>query len=147
MWQGFDTALTVAINLVARGTVLDIQPLDCNGKAKVAPGGMINMTHLSVNASDFDPPSQTYTFTWYLSDNDTITTADTPLTTRNVVWDHDAMSAATFASTGVPIPLNTPNGTYWLGVIYDSGTDSSPDNNISTFWDAHKVIVGVGPGL
>ncbi len=143
MWQGFNIALTLYISQVARGTVLDIQPLACDGsKTMIFPGGSLDMTHLSVNPSNFDPPSQTYTFTWYLSDNDSITAADTPLTTRNVVWYHDAMGAATFSSLAVQIPQNTPAGTYWLGVIYDAGTDGSPENNISTYWDAYKLTVG-----
>lgn len=42
--------------------------------------------------------------------------------------------------------MNTPAGTYWLGVIYDAGTDGSPENNISTYWDAYKLTVGGGIG-
>jgi hypothetical protein len=142
MWSLFSGELAQLI-ASARGGTLDIQPLDCNGsKPKVAPGGMLNMTHLSTNPTNHDPGAQTYTFTWYLSDNDEITTADTPLSIRSVVYDHAAMGAATFVSNGIQIPSNTPHGTYWLGVIYDAGTDGAPENNTTNYWDAYKLVVG-----
>lgn len=141
MWQGFNTGLTLFID-VARGSELDIQPLSCTGSnTTVRAGQTLDMAHLSVNATNFDPPELTYTYTWYLSDNEFITTDDTPLTTRSTVWDHGAMSAATFVSSGVRIPANTPAGTYWIGVIYDDGTDDAPENNAATTWDAHRVTV------
>jgi len=127
---------------VARGNELDIQPLNCTGSmTTVRAGQVLDMAHLSVNATNFDPPGRTYTYTWYLSDNEYITTDDTPLTTRSTVWDRGAMGAATFVSTGVLIPANTPAGTYWIGVIYDAGTDGVPENNAATTWDAHRTTV------
>lgn len=147
MWTGFHDDLTDKINVVARGSALDIQPLDCNGPLSAQPGGALILKHLCTNPTNFDPAQQSYTFTWYLSANEHITAADTPLGTRTVQLNLSSLAvdpAAAMAAVQsfVTIPSNTPAGTYWLGVIYDPATDSSPDNNDATTWDAHQITIG-----
>lgn len=149
MWQGFNTLLTPFINGTARGAALDIQPLDCNGPASALPGNVVVLNHLCTNPTNLDPPQQSYTFTWYLSGDEHITTADTALSTRSVqlnlgslALDPAGAMARVVTMPPVQIPANTPPGTYWLGVIYDPATDNMPGNNAATTWDAHQILVG-----
>ena len=39
------------------------------------------------------------------------------------------------------IPPNTPPGNYFVGVIYDAGTDGNPSNDDTDGWDAVAITV------
>ena len=50
-------------------------------------------------------------------------------------------------SRNIRIPPNTPPGDYFLGVIYESGTDSNSGNNDTDGWDAARLRVTGRPDL
>ena len=62
-----------------------------------------------------------------------------------------ALQTTRVTSPGVRIPASTRPGNYYLGVVYDSSTDSNSGNNDTDAWDAVRVTItpgrgGPGPG-
>ncbi len=143
MWQGWVDYLNNSFIPTSRGTVFDLQALDCNAEpATITSGGQTTLlNHLAYNPTNNNPPSANYTFRVYLSSNDAITSSDTLLSTQSYSWDFGAMSSVRVNMGMVTIPANTPSGNYWLGVIYDAATDGNASNNATSGWDAAPITV------
>jgi hypothetical protein len=119
-----------------RGAAFDLEPLDLHaGPAAIPAGGSTNLlNHLAVNRSNA-AANDTWRFNVYLSSNDNISTADTLLSQQQYNWNFGPVSSVRLSMAQVTIPADTPPGSYYIGVIYDAGTDGnaarpsrSPDN-------------------
>lgn len=104
-----------------------------------------DMSIRMVNATNADPATQDYTLRVYLSSNNNISVSDTLLATW--VWgnrDFGAMGNVNFQVPAPVIPIDTPPGTYWIGVIADSGLPGTDTNDDTDTWDAQQITVTVG---
>jgi len=125
-----------------RGSAFDLQALDVNaGPATIEQGGSTTLlNHLATNPTN-GSASGTWTFRVYLSSNDNISPLDTLLSTQHYDYSFAPMSSVRVNMAPVTIPINTPPGDYWLGVIYDPATDGNSSNNDTDGWDAVPVHV------
>jgi hypothetical protein len=142
MWEAYKNDMVDFIN-VSRGSTFDLQALDCNFGPTSIPAGETTTTanFLAVNATNANPGSATYTYRMYLSTNSDVSSGDVLLATRTFTWDFDAMGSVRVNTGNVTIPESTVPGTYYLGVILDTGTDSVPSNNDTDEWDAQRITV------
>lgn len=128
-----------------RGNALDIEPLRfrARGSTSVLQGQAMDDSCdvTMVNATNFNPAQDTYTLRVYLSTNNNISSADTLLATWNYNVDFAAMQNFNFVVPAPVIPLDTPPGTYWIGVELDTGTDAWASNNDTDTWDAQQITV------
>ncbi len=126
-----------------RGSTFDLQPLDVNAEpATIEAGSQTTLlNHLAANPTNNDPSSDNYSFRVYLSTNDNISASDQWLSTQNYNWDFAAMSSVRVNMLQVTIPVDTAPGDYWLGLVYDSGTDGNSANNDTDGWDAVPISV------
>jgi hypothetical protein len=98
-----------------------------------------------INATNANPPVRDYVLRVYLSTNNLISSSDTLLNTW--LWadrDFGAMANVNFAVPAPTIPIDTPPGQYWLGVIADSSLPGTTANNDSSGWDAQRITVTLG---
>lgn len=130
------------INTYCRGSSFDLQPLDCNAEpATILPGHSTTLlNHLAVNPTN-GTASGTWTFRVYLSTNSYISTADTLLSTQYYSWSFSEMQSVRVNMVQVTIPVNTPPGNYWIGVLYDDATDGNTANNNTEGWDSVPITV------
>lgn len=144
LWDTFVTAMNTFIN-DTRGNTFDLELLRCRsqGSTTIQAGtASDNMFEVYVaNATNVDPAVNTYTIRVYLSTNNNISEADTLLATWNYSWDFAGMSGVNFLIPNIFIPADVAPGTYWIGVILDSGTDAFVDNNDTDTWDAQQVTI------
>lgn len=144
LWEGFVNSM-VSFENTTRGTTLDIEPLHfrARGSTTVLQGQAMNDSCdvSMINATNANPATNTYTLRVYLSSNNNISTGDTLLATWNYNVDFAAMQTFNFVVPAPVIPLDTPPGEYWIGVILDSGTDSWSSNNDTDTWDAQQITV------
>jgi hypothetical protein len=77
----------------------------------------------------------------YLSTNQDISASDTLLSSVFYDWDVSAMTHADLEVNNIQIPVNTPDGIYFIGHLLDSGTDSDTSNNDTDNWDCTGIIV------
>jgi V8-like Glu-specific endopeptidase len=125
----------------------DLIPLFVQTSSTVNAGEQIGaMTYRLLNYS-----SATYNGTvnvkTYLSTNDIISTNDTPIESHTVQPSGGLgpKGDTNVTVTSPPkIPLETPGGTYWIGVIVENA-DASTGNNIATGWDAARITVNPAP--
>lgn len=127
-----------------RGATFDLQALDMNGEPSTIRAGTATTTlnHLAANATN-GALNTTFNYTVRLSTNNLISTADTLLSSQLYGWSFGALGSVRVNMVQVTIPENTPPGTYWLGVVYDSATDGNSSNNDSSYWDAQEINVTV----
>lgn len=132
-----------------RGSAEDWEPLGfrARGSTTVQAGtAMSDFCDVAmVNATNANPPVKDYTLRVYLSSNNNISESDTQLATW--IWgsrDFGAMANVNFVVPAPVIPIDTPPGTYWLGVIADSGIDGVVSNNDTDTWDAQQITVTIG---
>ena len=125
-----------------RGSAFDLQALDVNAEPATIEAGTKTtlLNHLGTNPTN-GSANDNWTFRVYLSTNDNISSADTLLSTQNYNWDFGAMSSVRVNMVQVTIPENTPEGNYWLGLVYDSATDGNSSNNDTDGWDAVQISV------
>lgn len=98
-----------------------------------------------VNATNANPGVQDYQLRVYLSTNNNISTGDTLIGTWN--WnarDFGAMGNVNFVVPAPSIPIDTLPGTYWVGVIADSGLPGTTANDDTDTWDAQQITVTLG---
>ncbi len=128
-----------------RGTTFDLEALQfrARGSTSVLQGQAMDDSCdvTMVNATNFNPASDTYTLRVYLSTNNNISSADTLLATWNYNVDFTAMQTFNFVVPAPVIPIDTPPGTYWIGVEIDPSTDGWSTNNDTDTWDAQQVTV------
>lgn len=131
-----------------RGTTFDLEALGCRSDgATTIQAGTSAADQFRVyvaNATNANPASGTYTARVYLSTNNNISTSDTLLATWNYNWDFGAMSGVNFIIPAPFIPVDTPPGDYWIGVVLDDATDAFSSNNDTDTWDAQPVTITLG---
>lgn len=143
MWGDWATYMNgTFIPTHGRGNTFDLQPLDMNAEPATIKAGSSTtlLNHLATNPTN-GSANGTWTYRVYLSTTSTITSADTLLSTQNFSWNFGPMSSARVNMSLVTVPINTPPGNYWIGVIYDSATDARPGNNHTSGWDAVPITV------
>jgi len=126
----------------SRGSSFDLQALDLNAEPSTILAGTQTtlLNHFATNPTN-GTASSTWTFRVYLSTNDNISSSDTLLSTQHYTRTFGAMSSTRVNMVQVTIPVDTPEGDYWLGVIYDSATDGVYSNNDTSGWDAVPIHV------
>ena len=144
LWETFVTDMQAFEN-TTRSATFDLEALQfrAGGTTSVFQGQALDAgaTVSIANATNANPAADSYTLRVYLSTNNNISSGDTLLATWNYNTDFAAMQTRTFNVPAPVIPLNTPPGTYWIGVEIDTGTDSVSSNNDSDTWDAQQVTV------
>ena len=126
-----------------RGATFDLEPLDMNVSPttlQAGGSGTTTLNHLAANGTN-GAKNDTFNFQVRLSTNDLISTSDTNLSNQFYSWNFTGLGSVAVNMVSVSIPENTPPGTYWLGVTYDSVTDSNVGNNDSSYWDAAQITV------
>ncbi|WP_456373645.1 S-layer homology domain-containing protein [Thiolapillus sp.] len=138
-----DYVNNTTIPTVARTADFDIQALATRlDDANLVSGDTTTgLKHTATNATNGTSASATRSFRVYLSTNDNISSFDTLLSTQYYSWAFSAMQNTNINMVNVTIPLDTPTGDYWLGVIYDDGSDADDSNNDTDGWDAAKIHV------
>ena len=131
----------------SRGDSFDVQPLNvtCEPSTILQGDSTTLLRHQAINATNATD-SGTYTVRVYLSTNDFLSVGDTLLSTQTLNWNFTEMDSVNVNMVNVTIPANTPPGDYWLGVIYDLGTDGDSTNNATHYWDAAPISVDC-PGV
>jgi len=144
LWETFVDDMTNFEN-DTRGNALDIEPLRfrARGSTSVLQGQAMDdaCDVTMVNATNFNPASDTYTIRVYLSTNNNISSGDTLLATWNYSVDFAAMQNFNFVVPAPVIPIDTPPGDYFIGIELDSSTDSWSSNNDTDTWDAQPITV------
>ena len=133
IWSQFTTDLGTFESAI-RGTTFDLELMRfrATGNTTVVAGqAMDNICQVYVaNATNADPASDTYTLRIYLSSNNNISTADTLLATWNYSnVDFAAIQGLTFNVPAPVIPANVTPGSYYIGAVLASGTDSFSGND------------------
>lgn len=147
LWQQFVDDMNSDFIPGSRGIVFDLQALQTEvSPMTVAAGNTFDTRRrfVAANATNNNPSHRTYRYHVYLSQNDNITGNDTHLGTYAFDYDFSSMEAIWVNMPPFVIPNNTPAGTYWIGVILDSATDTISSNNDTDGWDARQITV-VGP--
>jgi hypothetical protein len=128
----------------ARGSAFDLEALNVQlPSAHVVPGGVITgASFLAANRSNA-AASGTWIARVYVSSNNTITAADTLLSTQIFTQSFSAVSAARVNLDPITIPENLTGGTRWIGVLLDPATDGNSSNNGTHVWDAAEVTVDI----
>jgi len=126
----------------SRGAAFDLQALDTNFEpATITAGQQTSLANFFTTNPTNGSDSGTWYFDIYLSTNDNISSLDTHLSRHSYTWTYNTMSSVRVNLPQPTIPLNTPSGTYWLGVEMDPATDGVPGNNDSDNWDATRITV------
>jgi len=148
MWEQFTTDM-VAFENTTRSNSEDWEPLmfRARGSTTVQAGTSMNDSCdvRMVNATNANPPTRDYTLRVYLSSNNNISTSDTQVATW--IWgarNFGAMANVNFVVPAPSIPIDTPPGTYYLGVIADSGLPGTDSNDDTDTWDAQRITVTLG---
>jgi hypothetical protein len=126
----------------SRTSTFDLQALDTNFEpASIQVGKSFTLRNFLATNPTNGSASGTWTYRVYLSTNDNISAGDTLLGTYTFYWNFGTMSSVRVNIPTVTIPNNTPPGSYWVGVILDSSTDSTSSNNDTDGWDATPITV------
>lgn len=143
MWESFKDYMVDDFEPAARTTNFDIQALQVRMTPTTILAGESTSTATAQvpNPTNGNPGSATYGFNIYLSTNDNISGSDTLLADRQYTFDYAAMQNVNLNTGNVTIPKNTPSGTYWTGIVVDSGVDANNGNNDSDLWDAQQMTV------
>ena len=129
-------------------TTYDLIALDVNHTpSSINAGNPINSMNYLVHNYSSASWSGTIPVTVYLSTNNNISTADTPLQTHSFTWSFDPISSVRVTvSTPPTIPIDTSTGGYYIGIILDAA-DNNPGNNESDGQEASYIWVIGGPDL
>ncbi len=143
MWESFKDYLVDTFEPSARGSSLDIQSLQTRyAESFVTAGDQLTGGTAQVpNPTNANPGSATYGLTMRLSTNNNISAADTNLGAGQYTFDYAPMQNVTLNLFNVTIPIGTPSGTYWVGMLLDDGIDANDFNNDPDLWDAHQITV------
>lgn len=143
-WEGMVNTMNDSVIPAARGTSLDLQLMDFKvSESSITAGNSVtNTSFFMANPTNATASVTNWQFNVYMSTNELVSEFDTKIQDTFVQRSFAAMQAYTVTFGVQPtIPLNTPSGTYWLGVRLDSGSDSVDSNNDSSYWDAHPITV------
>ncbi len=150
-----DTRNTVAESNEANNVVYDHDPVDVFDPPDIAswtfgpPRGAVARTFTIYNAvkNIGAGPAGPFTVEFYLSTDMTFTSADTLIGTRSYSG-LDAGAAGLNENTAVTIPDSVPAGSYYLGMIMDTGdtvVESNENNNIAFAMD--PISITAVPGV
>lgn len=141
-WESWVNYTNDTVIPQARGASFDLQALDtnCPVTSVVAGSTISGLDHLATNPTN-GSSNKTFQFNVYLSSNDNISSSDTLLSTQSYSRNFGAMSSVRINMADVTIPSDTPAGTYYLGVEYNSTTDGNSSNNDTDTWDAVMIEV------
>ncbi len=144
LWETFVNDMQ-DFETTTRGASLDIEALRfrAGGSTSVFQGQAMDAgaAVLMVNATNNNPASDGYQIKVYLSTNNNISSGDTLLATWNYNFNFAAMQSVTFNVPAPIIPLDTPPGTYWIGIELDTWADGVSSNNDTDTWDAQQITV------
>jgi hypothetical protein len=145
-WEGWVDWTNTDFIPDVRGSSFDLQPLDVNAEPTTILAGArtTDLDHLAANPTN-GSASGTWTFTVRLSTNDFISSADTLLSTQFYSHTFNPMTWPRIYMEQVTIPVDTPEGDYFIGVLYDSATDGNSANNATHGWDAVPIHVTACP--
>ena len=122
-------------------SVVDLVPLAVTAGDVEAGKGIPGMSYQVFNNSLYDPLFTTvYPVDVYLSTNDNISSLDTLIEHHTFSWNFGPKSSVTVNMGAPTVPLSTPPGTYWAGVILDVA-DGNVVNNETDGWDAAQIQV------
>jgi len=144
LWEGMVDYMNDTIIPAARGTSLDLQMMDFKvSESSITAGDSVtNTSFFMANPTNATALVTNWQFNVYLSTNELISQFDMLLQDTFVQRAFAAMQAYTVSFSVQPtVPLNTPSGTYWMGVRLDAGSDVEDGNNDSSYWDAHPITV------
>lgn len=148
LWESFVLSMQDFENTTRSGSE-DWEPLmmRARGSTTVQAGTVMNDSFdvRMVNATNANPGPQDYRLRVYLSSNNNISEFDTQIATWD--WlnrDFGAMGNVNFVVPAPSIPIDTPPGTYWIGVIADSGLPGTDTNDDTDTWDAQQITVTIG---
>ncbi len=127
----------------SRGATFDLQALQARySSSAITAGSTITGEFDAPNPTNANPANDTYYFRHYLSTNDFISTSDTNLGgLYSYTFNYAAVQNVHINPHSVSIPLNTPSGNYYLGVLLDSGNDGITGNDNTEGWDSFPVTV------
>ncbi|MGB2984943.1 MAG: hypothetical protein WBE26_03590, partial [Phycisphaerae bacterium] len=142
LWGAFADFMNDVFIPRARGSAFDLQALDANAAPASIPAGsnLSSADFLATNPTN-GSANGTWTVRTYLSTNDNISSSDTLLGTGAFNWNFGAMSSVRVGLGNPNIPVSTPPGDYWFGVILDPATDGNSGNNDTDGWDAVPITV------
>jgi len=127
----------------SRGATFDLQALQARYSTSVITAGDTIMGEFDApNPTNANPGSDTYYFRHYLSTNDFISTSDTNVGGQwSYTVDYAAVQNRHINPHQFTIPLSTPSGNYYLGVLLDPSTDSFDANDNTETWDSFPITV------
>ncbi len=114
-----------------------------SGDGAVEAGETLShLDYLVANAALYNPlGTQSYSVDVYLSTNDQITTSDTLIDSHVFQANFNSRSSVRVTTSPPTIPLATPSGDYWIGVVVSGADDHDPSNNSTNGWDAVPISV------
>lgn len=110
-----------------------------NGASVVTAGNSITMNAIVGNWSTA-AYNGSASYTYRLSTNDFISTADTSLASGSFSYNYGTTGSVYAPTRTLTIPKSTPSGTRWIGLLLDH-TDASASNNDSSGQDAWEITV------
>ncbi len=145
LWEQFTTDME-SLKTGARGASFDLEALRfrVNDTSIQAGTSFSDGTVYLINATNNNPAAQNITLRVYLSTNADISTGDTLLATWIYNLNFGTMHSYLASIPATTIPVGTAPGTYYLGIVIDSGTDGNSGNNDTDGWDCIPISVTLG---
>jgi hypothetical protein len=143
LWSVFVTDMNDTVIPDARGDVFDLQALYAVASPTAVTAGqqLDSASFLAANPTNGAADSS-YPLGVYLSSDELLSTTDTLLQSTSFGHGFAPMSSATVDLSVPPtIPLGTPSGIHWLGIVLDASVDGNPSNNATSHWDAQAILV------
>ena len=130
--EGNNTSNARMITIAPALADLEVSSFSVNGDGRFTPGesGTVDITFRNSGTGD----AGRFDYRVYLSTNSTITSSDTPVGSGSVSFGLDAGRTDSENNVGFNIPSDRSAGTYYLGVIADTGrvvSESDEGNNTS----------------
>lgn len=147
IWENMSDYLVDTFVPGSRGSTFDLQSMwlrsevgNTEPTTYDAGDTVSDMKFTSANATN-GSDSGTWYVDFYVSTDDTINTSDTYIEQQSFTWDYDPMDEVNVGLGDFDLPVGLETGTYYLGVRFDGGSDSSSWNNETSGWDAYEIFV------
>lgn len=144
LWSGFVDDMNNSFIPGARTATFDLQALNAIASPTTITAGQAfsSASFFTTNSTNGSTGSTNFPLTARLSTNEILSSGDTLLQTTSFTTTYSAMQSRTITFGSPPtIPLNTPSGNYWFGVVLDPSIDTVSSNNNTLYWDAQPVTV------
>lgn len=144
LWDTFVTDMNDTFIPGARTSTFDLQALNAVASPTTITAGQAftSASFFATNSTNGSVGSTTFPLSARLSTNEILSTSDTLLQSTSWTRAYGAMENGTVTFSVTPtIPLNTPSGNYWFGVVLDSSVDGTSGNNDTSYWDAQPITV------